>query len=505
MRVKILRLFLSLAIVVLIAGTALAAREKVILDSDMVELFDDGVAMIMLANHPKVDLLGVTVVAGNGWLQPGIARGIRQLELLGRNDIPVVAGARWPMRTGRFEAVHSNPDTPGFQSWWGYERKMFGIGTSSYVGAFGSPEPVGTSNNPFTGPIEGWRTWYQNRYGTPPTLDILTYPNTDPRYNSFKYVPADEFIVEQVNANPGEVTIIAIGPCTNLMMAAMKDPTIVPKVKRVLYMGGAVNVAGNTSPAAEFNWWFDPEAARFSVRQPWGKPAEDPLNNEYNDDITQYVVPLDVCEKLFFTHEQYDKIVNLEGLNPGIKAMFENNYGPRYASPSSTASSYVWDAITVAILLGELDDNDIVLPPNISPTTGLFSEVGDAGYMDWWIDVDVEYNLDYGRSPGFSRQGPIGTQKVRIINTVDEEKFWDVLYAGLDPTYATEPIIPLPTPPVAEPTPAPAEPTPTPAEPIPTVPPEEPIRKNHGGCTASPLAMMGLLALTIVPVLFKKR
>ncbi|MCL2146970.1 MAG: nucleoside hydrolase [Synergistaceae bacterium] len=456
---------LAIVVVFLMVGSA-AAKEKVILDSDMVELFDDGVAMLMLASHPDVDLLGVTVVAGNGWLQGGLARGVRQLELINRSDIPIVAGARQPMRTGRFEAVKTpNQSEP---SWWGYERALFGIGVSSYTGAFGraelDPSNFGGSvppnaNQTYYGPIELWKDYYQNRYKEAPKFDIAE----DPR-PAFKYKFGPDFIVEQVNKYPGEVTIIAIGPCTNLMMAVLKDPTIVPLVKRVIYMGGAVNVAGNTSPAAEFNWWFDPEAARFAVRTPWGKSVAS------EDKITQYVVPLDVCEKMYFTHEQYNTIVNLKGINPGIKALFESNYGSTYASPSD-AKSFVWDCITVAILLGELNGDNIVLPQKLLHN-GL--PAYDGGYIDWWIDVNCDYNIDYGRSPGYANKGPVGTQKVRIINAVDENKFWNVLYSTLDPTYVPPP-----------------EPKPKPEPP------------DDGGCSSSLFGLTGLFAL--IPVLCKKR
>jgi len=77
------------------------AKEKVILDTDMVVLYDDGVAMMMLANHPDIELLGVTIVPGNTWVAEGTAYGIHQLEVLNRKDIPVAMGTRYPLRPGR--------------------------------------------------------------------------------------------------------------------------------------------------------------------------------------------------------------------------------------------------------------------------------------------------------------------------------------------------------------------------------------------------------------------
>jgi len=80
-------------------GSVAGAKEKVILDTDMVVLYDDGVAMMMLANHPDVELLGVTIVPGNTWLHEGTAYAIRQLELLHRTDVPVALGIRYPIRS----------------------------------------------------------------------------------------------------------------------------------------------------------------------------------------------------------------------------------------------------------------------------------------------------------------------------------------------------------------------------------------------------------------------
>jgi len=103
------------------------AKEKVILDTDMVLLYDDGVAMMMLARHPDIELLGVTIVPGNTWVSEGTAYALRQLELLNRRDIPVASGIRYPLRAGRYETLE-------------IERKMFGY-SSSYIGCFSRTEP----------------------------------------------------------------------------------------------------------------------------------------------------------------------------------------------------------------------------------------------------------------------------------------------------------------------------------------------------------------------------
>ncbi len=84
-----------------------AAQELVIIDSDMNQLGDDAVATFMMVNSPDVRVLGVTIVSGNGWVEEGTAYALRQLELIGRADIPVLMGGGVPLmgnRRSRLEA-----------------------------------------------------------------------------------------------------------------------------------------------------------------------------------------------------------------------------------------------------------------------------------------------------------------------------------------------------------------------------------------------------------------
>ena len=390
-------------------------KVKVILDSDMVELFDDGVAMLMLANHPNIELLGVTVVTGNKWMEKGLAEGIRQVELAGL-DIPVVAGARFPMRQGRQFAA-SSPENTGV-AWSGYERKVFGIGSEAYAGAFSDKDPsIGYAN-----PTDAWRDVYKANYKTDPTREPLR--DTRPGFEG-KYRFAADWLVEQANKYPGEITIVAIGPCTNLQLALAQDPTFASKIKQVIYMGGAVDVGGNSTPAAEFNWWMDPDAARTAVRTPWGKTNPD------DPKITQVIVPLDVCNKVHITNKQYKEIMALPNLSPKLKDIMAKNFGPQtflanISDPNLGEHWLVWDVISAAYLIGEITDNSILLPYSEDKTK--------SGYFDRWLDVSVDYGPDFGRSNGYIVQGPVGTQKVRIINAIDQDKFWKLVYEGLSPS-----------------------------------------------------------------------
>lgn len=340
--------FVGVILLVGAFGSASQGKEKVLLDSDMVILLDDGAAMMMLANHPDIELLGVTIVPGNTWVSEGAAYGIRQLEVLNRRDIPVALGIRHPLRAGRYETLK-------------IERKMFGY-SSGYVGCFARAEPA------------SYLDVYRKQYRTKPTIRPVD-----------KH--AVNFLIDTVKANPGELTILAIGPCTNLAVAIRMAPEIIPLIKRVVYMGGAFDVPGNTTPAAEFNWWFDPEAAKMCVRAPFAD---------------QLIVGLDVCEKYRLNRKTFDRIT-AKG-TAGAK-MLKERYGADFAKDSEHARM-VWDVIAAAVVM----DPTLILEEKMR-----------------WVDVNSDYGLDYGRSLSYKKQGPAGTQKARILKTIDEKRLWDMM------------------------------------------------------------------------------
>lgn len=181
------------------AGSQAQKKEKVILDTDMVEVFDDGIAMMMLAKAPNVDLIGVTIVIGNTWVPEATAYAIRQLESIGMTHIPVYEGIRHPLYPNRFENIQK-------------EIALYGIG-DGYIGSAGYKEP------------ESWDSFYRERYGSEPQMKPQD-------------MKAVNYIIEQVKKHPGEITIMAIGTCANLAVAVRMEPEIVPLIKQVIYMGG---------------------------------------------------------------------------------------------------------------------------------------------------------------------------------------------------------------------------------------------------------------------------
>ena len=171
----------------------------VILDCDPGH--DDAIALLLALASPELELLGVTTVAGNAALEKTTANAIRVLELAGRGEVPVAAGADRPLARPLFVAsyVHgeSGMDGPAL------------------------PPPQGR-------PLEQ---------------------------------RAVDFIAERVLASPRPVTLIPTGPLTNVAVFLARHPEAAARLERIVLMGGAI-AEGNVTPAAEFNVWADPEAAR---------------------------------------------------------------------------------------------------------------------------------------------------------------------------------------------------------------------------------------------------
>lgn len=183
---------------------------KVIYDTD--PGVDDAMALLFLHRHPNIDLLGVTTVFGNA-----------SVETTTRNALFLKREWNIPCPVARGASVTFDPSR--------HER----------------PWPTMVHGHNGLGDID-----------VPDTIDLPT----DPR-------PAYQFIIDTVRANPGEVTLVAVGRMTNLALALKHDPEIASLVKDVVIMGGNFYVPGNVTPVAEANIHGDPEAADFVMTAAW--------------------------------------------------------------------------------------------------------------------------------------------------------------------------------------------------------------------------------------------
>lgn len=248
--------------------------QKIIIDTDPGQ--DDAVAILLALASPEFELLGITCVAGNVPL-PLTSRNARIVcELAGRPDVPVHAGCDRPLVRDLVTAehVHGKTGLDGIELW---EPKM---------------------------PLQ-------------------------PAH-------AVDFLIDTLRREaPGSVTLVAMGPLTNLGTALQRAPDIAARIGRIVLMGGAYFEVGNITPAAEFNIYVDPEAAALVFG--CGAPL--------------VVVPLDVTHKALTTRPRVEAFRALPGrIGPAVAAwtdFFERFDKEKYGS----AGAPLHDPCTIAWLL----------------------------------------------------------------------------------------------------------------------------------------------------------
>src|SRR5437868_13899528 len=180
---------------------------RIILDTD--PGIDDALALFLALASPEVQLEAITTVSGNVDVAFTTYNALTLLELAGRTDIPVARGCDRPLIRQPFNAAFVHGDNG--------------------LGGLQLPEPR-------IQPVA---------------------------------VHAVDVIIEKILAAPGEITLVTIGPLTNIALALRREPRIAQQVREVVIMGGALRVPGNTTPSAEFNIYVDPHAAHIVLHAGW--------------------------------------------------------------------------------------------------------------------------------------------------------------------------------------------------------------------------------------------
>src|SRR5713226_4845888 len=220
---------LSVILLVAVLASPASAAKKIIFDTDPGT--DDALALMLALNSPELDVRAITVVPGNVPAAMGLENALRMVSLANRCDIPVAAGAQHPLFQKLITA----------EFWHGKN----GLGNVEL----------------------------------PPSQCKV-----DPRFGP-------DLIIQLVHASPHEITLVPVGPLTNIALAVEKDPTIVPLVKEVILMGGSIS-GGNVNAAAEANIYNDPEAAQIVFQAGW------PLT----------MVGLDVGDKTLLTRKHIEPL-----------------------------------------------------------------------------------------------------------------------------------------------------------------------------------------------------
>jgi len=324
-----------------VAAAQTEDRIPIIFDTDFVmPPHDDSMALMLALQSPEIEILGITTVAGNESVETATSDVLRMLEIANQADIPVYKGADMPL-------VHEVSD---------YAVRKYG-------------------------------SWYSNEP-----------PLTPPGGFASKKAEAEaavSFIVRTVMSQPKQVTIMAIGPLTNIAQAIRAEPRFVENVKQLIIMGGAVALlpdgAGNITPNAEFNFWVDPEAARVTLRS--GIPIE--------------LSPLNVSRKSALTKDWYEKMV---AIDTPLTRLLRDTLGRRFENEPER-SWFMYDQIAMASLID----------PGLVTSERLY------------VDVNIDHGISYGVSVGGRDiwPGAEGARQMNVQYDLDWPRFIEMFVARI--------------------------------------------------------------------------
>jgi inosine-uridine nucleoside N-ribohydrolase len=330
------------------------ARRKVIIDQDAFGPAGSNMqAILMLMQAKDVELLGITIPSGDGWRDEEVSNTLRLLEIAQRTEIPVYPGAVFPLlntqaRSRRWEELYG---------------RLF------YKGAW-------TESWPSEGAVR------RTPYHADPYL-VPVSPVGEPKIKAQRESAAS-FLIRAVHEFPGQVTIIAAGPLTNLALASRLDPQFAALAQELVFMGGSFNPMPADNPFAaeyvnatrrEFNMRFDPEAASIVLHEPWKKITE---------------VPIDPTTRTFFKPEFIRDVATGRAPFDAYLGKFGQSYP-------------MWDELAVAVWLD---------PSIIKSSKQLL------------VDVDTSFTAGYGDTLSWAEgEGPgLGERPVTVVFDADVPK-----------------------------------------------------------------------------------
>lgn len=247
---------------------------------------DDAMALMLAVKSTELDILAISTVCGNSSIQNTTRNAHYIINLLNAKDIPIYSGAEKPLKRELIQAViHGKSGLEGID----------------------------------------------------PTNKVELTGN------------ASDKIIELIQLNPDEITIVALGPLTNIAIAFEKEPEIMKRIKEVVLMGGAIQVPGNKNRVAEFNIFVDPEAAQIVMNFP----------------IKKTLVPLDACNNVSLSLEDFKKIKNKSLKNTLLKMM--KPYIKKVSEDIGREVAMMYDPLTVFYLLSP--SNCVVSSHNIQIET----------------------------------------------------------------------------------------------------------------------------------------
>ena len=272
--------------------------KRILIDTD--PGIDDSLAILFALASPEIQVEGIVTVHGNCTVDQGTINALSVLELAGANEIPLAKGFALPLVQPSLLAEETHGDS--------------GLGYAKL------PEPRGQP---------------EVRHGS-------------------------DFLIEKILSNPGEITLVAIGPLTNIAFAFRKEPRIIEAVKEVIVMGGAIRYPGNASPLAEYNVFVDPHAAHMV----------------YHSGMPITLVPLDVTYQCILTPEDVKRL-------------------QKYPSP---ISRFVDDSTRFYMEFHDEYQKIAGCAINDPLTLALTFAPGLCEYQELYVDVDISGGVSMGKT-----------------------------------------------------------------------------------------------------------
>ena len=298
-------------------------RRKIILDCDPGH--DDAIALMMSAKHPSLELLGVTIVAGNQTLEKTLVNGLNVCQKLGLS-VPVYAGMKRPIMRQQIVSADMH-------------------GESGLVC---------------------------------PVFDPLT-KKPEPEH-------AVSYLIRTLMASEGDITLVAVGPLSNVAVAMRMEPGIVSKIREIVLMGGAYGT-GNVTPSAEFNIYADPEAARVV----------------FTSGVPIVMMGLDLTNQTVCTADVIERMRNTGNRAGALFADIMSFTLKTQAEVYGLAGGPVHDATCIGYLI----------------------DPGCITTKDMYVEIDVNEGPCYGRTV-CDELGITGkTPNAKVGTRIDTPRFWD--------------------------------------------------------------------------------
>ena len=264
-------LFTLLAMLLSVGQAVAQSPRRVIIDTD--PGIDDAMAILLALNSPELKVEALTVVPGNVEAWQGLENALKIVSLAGRCDLPVAGGAQHPLNQKLITAQY-----------WHGKNGLAGV-------------------------------------ELPPSKC-----KADSRFGP-------DLIIELIHKHPHDITLIPVGPLTNIALAVSKDPSIVPLVKDIVIMGGSIS-GGNVDGAAEANIYGDPEAASIVFNAGW----------------IVTMIGSDVGERTLITRAHLAQLQALHGSESEFVAKLADFYLTR-SETSGYSGAAMYDPLAVATVI----------------------------------------------------------------------------------------------------------------------------------------------------------